>query len=266
MDPSTGTFISSDSYSGSTGNPISLHKYLYANANPVSYSDPSGYAGSYIWARAMLSVLDFVFASISLYEAHLAFIEGEIAEGVALTALGLLGMYSSYSNAMWAMQGVTANATNVAATAEGGSSETSYAQSSLKLLINTDNFTDSAIEHIFEGQVNVRGKAVGYHYEGIESTAGNAVPGTELLANEFGVYKAQVEVNGIPKTAKGGFSTFFPKDMSPQQVVSAINEAYGNRVLVEGSRNTYQGVSNSGIKINMFIDESGNIISAFPER
>jgi len=182
MDPSTGTFISSDSYSGSTGNPISLHKYLYANANPVSYSDPSGYislmegmlavgmmsvmynsissmlnvyqaggsdeqawtayldtlingvailgvygclgtvAVSYIWARAMLSVLDFVFASISLYEAHLAFIEGEIAAGVALTALGLLGMYSSYSNAMWAMQGVTANAASVAATAEGGSS------------------------------------------------------------------------------------------------------------------------------------------------
>ena len=43
MDPSTGTFISMDSYQGSLYDPVSLHKYLYANANPVMYTDPSGY-------------------------------------------------------------------------------------------------------------------------------------------------------------------------------------------------------------------------------
>ncbi|MGN0600893.1 MAG: RHS repeat domain-containing protein [Oscillospiraceae bacterium] len=43
MDTSTGRFISQDSYAGSTSDPISLHKYLYANSNPVMYSDPSGY-------------------------------------------------------------------------------------------------------------------------------------------------------------------------------------------------------------------------------
>ena len=45
MDTSTGRFISQDSYAGSISDPISLHKYLYANANPVMYSDPSGYIG-----------------------------------------------------------------------------------------------------------------------------------------------------------------------------------------------------------------------------
>ena len=32
-----------DTNQGSIYDPVSLHKYLYANANPVMYSDPSGY-------------------------------------------------------------------------------------------------------------------------------------------------------------------------------------------------------------------------------
>ena len=43
MDTSTGRFISQDTYQGTINDPVSLHKYLYANANPVTYSDPSGY-------------------------------------------------------------------------------------------------------------------------------------------------------------------------------------------------------------------------------
>ncbi len=43
MDPSTGRFISMDAYAGELNNPVNTHKYLYANANPVMYSDPSGY-------------------------------------------------------------------------------------------------------------------------------------------------------------------------------------------------------------------------------
>lgn len=43
MNPTTGTFISIDTYQGSIFEPVTLHKYLYANANPVMYSDPSGY-------------------------------------------------------------------------------------------------------------------------------------------------------------------------------------------------------------------------------
>jgi RHS repeat-associated protein len=41
-DPRTGRFPTLDPFGGNTNDPQSLHKYLYAHANPVSYVDPSG--------------------------------------------------------------------------------------------------------------------------------------------------------------------------------------------------------------------------------
>ena len=192
-------------------------------------------------------------------------VAGMVASGV--TAKGLNGIEAEankLAKAPKGLDGVIEGTGNVAEDV-GKVVETSYGKSTLNSLKNTENFTDSAIEHIFEGQVNARGKAVGYHYEGIEGTSGNVIPGTESSVNNIGVYKAQVEVNGIPKTANGGFSTFYSKNLSPQQVVDAINEAYSNCELKLGTRNTYQGVANNGMKIDMFLDQSGKIISAFPE-
>ena len=42
MNPETGTFTGMDSYEGNLYEPVTLHKYLYANADPVKYKDPSG--------------------------------------------------------------------------------------------------------------------------------------------------------------------------------------------------------------------------------
>jgi RHS repeat-associated protein len=40
--PGVGRFTRRDTYEGSISDPITLHKYLYGNANPVTYTDPTG--------------------------------------------------------------------------------------------------------------------------------------------------------------------------------------------------------------------------------
>ncbi|MFT8316914.1 MAG: T7SS effector LXG polymorphic toxin [Sporolactobacillus sp.] len=133
---------------------------------------------------------------------------------------------------------------------------------SISDLKHTNNFRTGALEHILEGELNARGKAVGYHSESIDGSIGHIIKGTESHANKFGVYKAKVEVNGIPKISNGGKSNLFPKNWDAQKVTNSINEAFENKVLIKG--NTYSGKLKNGMEINMYIDKSGKIISAFP--
>ena len=63
MDPSTGTFISMDSYPGSLYDLVSLHRYLYANANPVKYTDPTGY-----FSLAECSVANSIQSELNSYQ------------------------------------------------------------------------------------------------------------------------------------------------------------------------------------------------------
>ena len=139
-----------------------------------------------------------------------------------------------------------------------------YSMDDLANLKHTENFTEKSKIHIFEGDLNRRGQSGGYHYDMVEGTSGNIIEGTRGPAlNDAGIYEAKIEVNGIPKKANGGYSTFFPDYMSPQEVVDTINEAYSNKVLAYG--NTYIEKSHNGLKIGMYIRESdGKIISAFP--
>lgn len=42
LNTTSGRFHSQDTYEGRNGEPITLHKYLYANGNPAMFTDPSG--------------------------------------------------------------------------------------------------------------------------------------------------------------------------------------------------------------------------------
>ena len=140
-----------------------------------------------------------------------------------------------------------------------------YNMDDLAKLQHTENFTEKSLIHIFEGDINRKGRAGGYHYDMVEGTSGSIIESTKgPVLNDAGIYEAKVEVNGTPKKANGGKSTFFPDHMSPQEVVDTINEAYSNKIYQEGSRGVYIGNSKEGIKIKMFLTDDGKIITAYP--
>jgi len=54
MDPTVGRFNQMDSYPGKERMPASLHKYLYANADPVNLVDPSGHSAGGLGQQAVV--------------------------------------------------------------------------------------------------------------------------------------------------------------------------------------------------------------------
>lgn len=129
-------------------------------------------------------------------------------------------------------------------------------------LEHTDYFRTGALEHILEGELNRKGQAVGFHYDRLPTKKGEIVIDTKTMPNEYGIYEAKVIVSDVEKTSNSGISTFFPDHWDTQDVIDAINEAYEGKTFISG--NTYEGVTEEGIVIRMYLDDQEKIISAFP--
>ena len=136
-----------------------------------------------------------------------------------------------------------------------------YSASDLNKLKNTDVFNKSAIEHIFLGTVNSSGKGSGYHYDMIKDSPGKILEETRSKTDKNGCYTAYVEVDGHEKDH---YSTFYPDDWSPQQVVDAIVAARSDALKNNRHKgDTYIGYYN-GIEIDMYLDGKDRVVTAYP--
>ena len=114
------------------------------------------------------------------------------------------------------------------------------------------------LTHIFAGEINRRGKAVGFH-----SRPGGADPnGSGIVRivdrpNRFGVYTAMV---WIGRRSKIKFSTLYPDRLPRPMVIEAILSAHrqGRR---RGER--FSGPSGHGFTIEGYV-QNGRINTAYP--
>ena len=136
-----------------------------------------------------------------------------------------------------------------------------YTLADLDELKDTKNFTNSAIEHIFNGSVNSSGKGTGYHYDMIEDSDGMIIDGTRSQEDEYGIYTANVVIDGHRKSH---YSSFFPDTWSPQEVVDAINAAREDALANDRKDGTTWIGYYEDIEIDMYLDSKDRIVSAFP--
>ena len=143
-----------------------------------------------------------------------------------------------------------------------GNGKVSYTMQDIKKLKHTEIFAKGALEHIFDGTINKKGKATGYHYDKVEGSKGEIISGTRSKEDSRGIYTAKVKVDGVQKN---GYSSFYPDAWTPQEVVDAINDAYQDAM---GSSDNPHGdlwIGYSGdLEIDMYLTGQKKIITAYP--
>ena len=118
------------------------------------------------------------------------------------------------------------------------------------------------LHHIFEGEINRKGKPVGFH-----SRPGGQDPAAARLVrvrdqpNRVGVYTAVIEIRDGSQW-KEKFSSFFPDSMSAEEVTEAILTAYEN--CSNKTKQPWRGASGLGFDIEGYTLSKGDINTAFP--
>ena len=145
---------------------------------------------------------------------------------------------------------------------EADSEDRVYTMADIAELKNTENFAKNTLEHIFDGTINSKGKATGYHYTNVSDSKGKIIEGTRSENDKNGVFTGKVEVSGVKKN---GFSSFYPESWSPQQVVDAINTAYDDALSDPDNPSGELWIGYCGeLEIDMYFNNSKKITTAYP--
>ena len=92
FDPDVGRFLSQDAFLGESSEPPSLHRYMYAHANPLRFVDPTGHEAGDLWdPRTYFSKVSRAGAWQGLKEGHY---DTALEIGDSLTGFGK-GVYGA---------------------------------------------------------------------------------------------------------------------------------------------------------------------------
>ena len=186
-----------------------------------------------------------------------------LAMAVIALAAGCSGAKLKVSEVSGSSYDIPSSVQSSQSSAQISKSDTqSYTMADIKKLKNTEHFAKNTLEHIFDGTINSKGKATGYHYSKVTDSKGKIIDGTRSKADGHGVFTGKVEVSGVKKN---GFSSFYPENWTPQQVVDAINAAYDDALKNPDNPQGELWIGYSGdLEIDMYMNKSKQITTAYP--
>jgi hypothetical protein len=121
------------------------------------------------------------------------------------------------------------------------------------------------VTHIFEGEINARGKPVGFHSRpGGRNPQGARVVRIVDRPNRAGVYTAEVEIRSGPDSGSAWLpkrSTLYPDRLSRDAVIQAALHAFAARTT--GGAEKFRGPSGQGFTIEGYY-QNGRINTAYP--
>ena len=116
--------------------------------------------------------------------------------------------------------------------------------------------------HVFDGEINRKGKPTGYHSRpGGRDPANARVKSIRDQPNRAGVYTAVVDVrDGNQWKTKN--SSFFPDSMSRDEVIDVVLHAYNNSS--NPNKQPWSGPSGLGFTVQGYTTSRGGINTAYP--
>jgi len=126
----------------------------------------------------------------------------------------------------------------------------------------SDTSPNINMHHIFDGEINRRNKPTGFHSRPNGQDPANArVVRIKDKPNRYGVYTADIEVlDGTQWKRK--FSSFFPDELSHDEVLDVILHAYNNSDNKDAA--PWEGPSGAGYRVQGYTSRQGGINTAFP--
>lgn len=186
-----------------------------------------------------------------------------LAVAVIALAAGCSGAKLKVTDVSGSSYDITSSVQSSQSSAQSSKSDKqTYTMADIKKLKSTEHFAKNTLEHIFDGTINSKGKATGYHYSMVTDSKGKIIDGTRSKTDEHGVFTGKVEVSGVKKN---GFSSFYPESWTPQQVVDAINAAYDDALKNPDNPQGELWIGYSGnLEIDMYMNKSKQITTAYP--
>ncbi|WP_169568959.1 EndoU domain-containing protein [Sneathiella limimaris] len=128
----------------------------------------------------------------------------------------------------------------------------------------SDTHPQINLTHIFEGEINKRGKATGFHHVSNPEEPQKARIQKILSGpNRLGIYTAIVEIFGpADKLWKSKFSSMFPNDVSKPTIVGLILKAFQDSEKRNAGK--WRGKSGAGYFIEGYLLPNGKIVTAYP--